>query len=144
MLRSLPKLFEGVTDPPQSVDTDVELDNETSEPPFEEGWARDSDALAKLQSFCGHEFKSAIVADVHCQGVLELASAQPALAGDDTNPANAKVLNCLTGKCRHCGFKKVLFNGLRPKLEQRTRRFDGKIVDDLRPHVPVEFQSKST
>jgi hypothetical protein len=61
-------------------------------------WAG-ADALAKLLSFCSHEFKSAMVDEVLCEGVLGLASSQPAIAGDDTNPVKAKMLNCLNGKC---------------------------------------------
>eukprot|EP00966_Prymnesium_polylepis_P015664 362004-Prymnesium_polylepis.2 len=83
-----------------------------------------------------------MVTDVLCAGVLDLASSQPAAAGDEANPRTAKVLDCLNGKCSCCGFRKLWSEGLRKKLIVRRRCDDGKLVDDLRPDAPVEFQSK--
>ena len=139
VLSSLPKLFEAVTHPPvqvevpadgTAVDTDGVADGAVDAPPPGAAWVG-TDALARLLSFCGREFKSAMVADVLCKGVLDLASSQPAVAGDDGNPATVRALECLNGKCPHCGFKKLWSQGLRKQLVVRCRRTDGTFVDDL-------------
>ena len=91
VLGSLPKLFEAVTHPPVQVDAraaaatvDAEgvVDGAADPPPPEAVWDGAA-ALATLLSFCGHEFKSAMVADALCAGALDLASCHPAAAGDD-------------------------------------------------------------
>ena len=152
VLSSLPKLFEAVTHPPVQVDaladaaavnSDGVADGDANPLPPEEAWAG-ADALARLLSFCGREFKSGMVADVLCKGVLDLASSQPVIAGNDANPVTAKALDCLNSKCPQCGFKKLWSEGLRPKLVVRRRRIDGSWVDDVRSDAPVEFQSKLT
>ena len=152
VLSSLPKLFKDVTHPPEQVeapaaaatiDADGVVDG-AADPPLPEVAWEGADTLARLLAFCSHEFKSAMVADVLCPGALDLASSQPAAAGDDTNPRTAQVLDCLNGKCPHCGFRKLWSEGLRKLLVVRRRRDDGTLVDDLRPDAPVEFQSKLT
>ena len=152
MLSSLPKLFKDVTHPPEqverpaaaaAVDADGVVDGAADPPTPNVAW-EGTDALARLLAFCALEFKSSMVADVLCEGALDLASSQPAAAGDDANPRTAKVLDCLNGKCSRCGFKKLWSEGLRKKLVVRRRRDDGTLVDDLRSDAPVEFQSKLT
>jgi len=152
VLGSLPKLFEAVTHPPvqvdaraaaATVDADGVVDGAADPPPPEAVWDGAA-ALGTLLSFCGHEFKSAMVADALCAGALDLASCHPAAAGDDQNPATARVLECLNGKCSSCGFKKMWSQGLRKALVVRRRLVDGTEVDDLKPDAPVEFQSKLT
>ena len=95
--------------------------------------------VGRLLAFCTLEFKSAMVADVLCDGVLDYASSQPVSASDDANPQTAKVLNCLHGKCSCCGFKKVWSEGLRKLLVVRRQLPDGTVADDLKPDVPIEF-----
>ena len=152
MLSSLPKLFKYVTHPPEpverpaaaaAVDAGGVADGAADVPTAEVAWDG-ADALGRLLAFCAHEFKSAMVADVLCKGVLDHASSQPAAAGDDANPQTTKVLSCLNSKCSHCGFKRLWSEGLRKLLVVRRRRADGTMVDDLRPDAPVEFQSKLT
>jgi hypothetical protein len=113
VLSSLPKLFKDVTHPPEPVDrpaanVDAEgiADGAADVPTPEVAWDG-ADALGCLLAFCAHEFKSAMVANVLCDGVLDHASSQPAAAGDDANPQTAKVLGCLSGKCSRCGFKRL-------------------------------------
>jgi len=147
VLNSLPKLFEAVTHPPQPVERPGEVDDngvansETETSEQEVAWAG-ADDLARLLAFCSHEMKSGMVADVLCHGVLDLASSQPAAAGDETNGATSAALSCLNGTCVRCGFKKLWSQGLRKKLVVRRRLADGTLVDDLLPDVPVEFQSQ--
>jgi hypothetical protein len=152
VLCSLPKLFEPVTHPPvqvdaeaatAAVDVDGVVDGAADPPPPEAVWDGAA-ALDRLLSFCGHEFKSAMVADALCAGALDLASCHPAAAGDDQSPATARVLECLNGRCSHCGFKKLWSQGLRKQLVVRRPLVDGTFVDDLRSDAPVEFQSKLT
>ena len=126
VLGSLPKLFEAVTFPPQPADAAEGAEEEG-------GWAGAGE-LAKLLNFCGRSFKSEMVADVLCPGVLDLASAP------SRDPPSNSVLHCLNSKCPDCGFKKLWSEGLRRKLVVRVQR-NGKSVDDLRPDAPVEFQS---
>lgn len=152
VLSSLPKLFEDVTHPPEQVERAAAaaavdaggVANGAADPPAPEVAWEGADALARLLAFCALEFKSAMVADVLCPGALDLASSQPAAAGDDTNPRTAKVLECLNGKCPRCGFGKLWSEGLRKHLVVRRRCADGTLVDDLKPGVPIEFQSKLT
>ena len=101
MLSSLPKLFKDVTHPPEqverpaaaaAVDADGVADGAADSPTPEVAW-EGADALARLLAFCALDFKSAMMADVLCPGALDLASSQPAAAGDDTNPRTAKVLD---------------------------------------------------
>ena len=78
VLGSLPKLFEDVTHPPQPVDS-PQLDDEAAATAAEEegGWAGAGE-LAALLNFCGRAFKSEMVDDVLCPGVLDLACSRPA------------------------------------------------------------------
>lgn len=152
VLASLPKLFEAVTHPPQqvdvaacadAVDSDGETDGNADPDPTAASWDGEVE-LAALLAFCSREFKSEMVKAVLCDGVLDLASSQPSAAGDAAHPSTRKALACLNGKCSCCGFKRLWSNGLRKKLVERRVNGQGVLVDDLKPNVPIEFQSKLT
>ena len=134
VLSSLPKLFEAVTHPPQPADA-PQPDNADDAAAEEEAatWSGAGE-LAALLNFCSRSFKSEMVADVLCPGVLDLASSRP------SQTASPSALNCLNSKCSRCGFQKLWSQGLRRKLVVRRER-NGKAVDDLRTDAPVEFQS---